>query len=64
MGEALKEGINSINWCLLTSFFSVRTVSNGLNGQAKRAKRDHNHKEIGCHKGKCVNIFVADCRLF
>ena len=33
----------------------------GLNGQAKRAKRDHSHNEIGGQIGKRVNNFVADC---
>ena len=39
----------------------VGGVGGGLNGQAKRAKRDHSHNERGGQKGKCVNNFVADC---
>ena len=31
----------------------------GINGQARRAKRDHND-ELEGKKGECVNNFVAD----
>ena len=31
-----------------------------LNGQVRKAKRDHSD-EIGEHIGECVNNFVADC---